>query len=154
MAEFLGSQHDFYHTRGIEMYQRLCSIHEPTTHAGAITAILDQLTTFSVGPIKMPVTNDGEPQFDGHGQGQRRPLRFHGREKEYASSLLRLQAAQLERQAIELEDENNCRRKIRKDNFASPLECGDENVVEFVYFDDEYLSEIPLLAILPCTVTH
>jgi hypothetical protein len=53
MADFLGSQRDFYCTRGIEMYQRLRTIHGPT-HAGAITAILDQLTNFSMGTTETP----------------------------------------------------------------------------------------------------
>lgn len=39
--------------------------------------------------------------------------------RKYASSLLRLQAAQLEHQAIILEKENESRRKIRKDNGES-----------------------------------
>jgi hypothetical protein len=53
MADFLGSQQDFFCTRGIKMFQRLRTIHEPT-HAGAITAILDQLTNFSMGTKETP----------------------------------------------------------------------------------------------------
>lgn len=49
--------------------------------------------------------------------------------RKYASSLLRLQSAQLERQAIELEEENARRRKIRKDN--------EEHVVESSSDDDD-----------------
>jgi hypothetical protein len=30
MADFLGSQRDFYRTHGIKMYQDLCTVHEPT----------------------------------------------------------------------------------------------------------------------------
>jgi transposase InsO family protein len=48
MADFLGSQRNLYRTRRIKMYQRLRTIHEPT-HAGAITAILDQFTNFIMG---------------------------------------------------------------------------------------------------------
>ena len=51
MADFLGSQRDFYRTRGIEMFRRLRSIHEPT-HAGAVTAIIDQLTSLRMGPTE------------------------------------------------------------------------------------------------------
>jgi hypothetical protein len=53
MADFRGSQRDFYLTRGIKIYQHLCTIHEPT-HAGAITAILHQLTNFSMGTTETP----------------------------------------------------------------------------------------------------
>jgi hypothetical protein len=53
MADFLGSQRNFYCTHGIEMYEHLRTIHEPT-HAGAITAILDQLTNFSMGTTETP----------------------------------------------------------------------------------------------------
>jgi hypothetical protein len=54
MAEFLGSQRDFYRTRGIEMFQRLTQIHEPR-HAGAMTSILQQLSNFSMTPDERPV---------------------------------------------------------------------------------------------------
>jgi hypothetical protein len=53
MADFLSSQRDFFHTRGIKMSQRLRTIHE-STHAGAITTILDQLTNFSMGTKETP----------------------------------------------------------------------------------------------------
>jgi hypothetical protein len=53
MADFLGSQRDFFCTHGIKMFQCLRTIHEPT-HAGAITAILDQLTNFSMGTKETP----------------------------------------------------------------------------------------------------
>jgi hypothetical protein len=57
--------------------------------------------------------------------------------RKYASSLLRLQSAQLERQAIELEEENNRRRKIRKDNDGEPVESAEEHAGKFISFDDE-----------------
>jgi hypothetical protein len=42
LVDFLGSSWDFYHTRGIKMFQRLCSIYEPM-HPNAISGIIEQL---------------------------------------------------------------------------------------------------------------
>lgn len=53
MADFLGANHNFYCTKGIEMYQRFCYIHEPT-HPTAITSILDQLMTIHMALTKTP----------------------------------------------------------------------------------------------------
>jgi hypothetical protein len=57
--------------------------------------------------------------------------------RKYASSLLRLQSAQLERQEIELEEENNRRRKICKDNDGEPVESAKEHTGQFISFDVE-----------------
>jgi hypothetical protein len=51
MVEFLGSEREFYCTRGIEMYQRLLQINEPS-HAGALTTILEQLSSFRMEPTE------------------------------------------------------------------------------------------------------
>jgi hypothetical protein len=57
--------------------------------------------------------------------------------RKYASSLLCLQSAQLECQAIELEEENARCYKIRKDNGGAPVEsCEEEHVVESSSDDD------------------
>ena len=57
--------------------------------------------------------------------------------RKYASSLLHLQSAQLECQAIELEEENARCYKIRKDNGGAPVEsCEEEHVVESSSDDD------------------
>jgi hypothetical protein len=53
MTDFLGANRQFYRTKGIEMYQRLCEIHEPT-HATAITAILEQLSTIRMDMKETP----------------------------------------------------------------------------------------------------
>jgi hypothetical protein len=53
MADFLGSQRDFYRTRGIKMFRRLCTIHEPT-HPGALTAVLNQLNNIRMGLTEKP----------------------------------------------------------------------------------------------------
>ena len=53
MADFLGSARNFYRTHGIEMYQRLCSIYEPT-HANAVSGIIEQLSSIKMKATEKP----------------------------------------------------------------------------------------------------
>jgi len=53
LVDFLGSDRDFYRTRGIEMFQRLRSIYEPT-HPNAISGIIEQLSSIRMKTGETP----------------------------------------------------------------------------------------------------
>jgi hypothetical protein len=53
LADFLGSARDFYRTRGIEMFQHLRQINEPT-HPNAVSGIIEQLSSIRMKPSETP----------------------------------------------------------------------------------------------------
>jgi Reverse transcriptase (RNA-dependent DNA polymerase) len=53
LADFLGSARNFYRTRGIEMFQRLCQINEPT-HPNAVSGLIEQLSSIRMLPSETP----------------------------------------------------------------------------------------------------
>jgi hypothetical protein len=54
IANFVGSAPDFYHTRGIEMFQRLHQINEPT-HPNVVSGLIKQLLSICMHPSKTPL---------------------------------------------------------------------------------------------------
>jgi hypothetical protein len=53
LVDFLGSNRDFYHTRGIEMFQCLCSFYKPM-HLNAISGIIEQLSSIQMKTGETP----------------------------------------------------------------------------------------------------
>jgi len=55
LAEFLGDDHNFYCTRGIEMFEQLHLVNKPT-HNKAITAIIKKLSNIKMEKNETPAT--------------------------------------------------------------------------------------------------
>ena len=53
LSEFLGTERAFFMKHGIEMFQRLRQIHEPT-HDLAVMNIIDKVNTLCIGPTETP----------------------------------------------------------------------------------------------------